>query len=148
MLAIKIGELPIIDLLLKAGAKVNVVEKLDNQTPLMWAAAAQKNAPEMVKLLLAKGASVKARAKFTDWPAPIPRTARSIVRRAASLPCSTQRARLLCLLASMLEAGAGDFVNLPTPEGVAPLIIALDNEQNEIVKLLLDRGANPAAQYW
>src|SRR5437868_2855593 len=46
MLAIKTGELPIVDMLVKAGANVNTVEKFQNQTPLMWAAAAPKNRSE------------------------------------------------------------------------------------------------------
>ena len=58
MLAIKTGELPVVEMLIKAGANVNTIEKFHNQTPLMWAAAATKNAGEMVKLLLAKGADV------------------------------------------------------------------------------------------
>src|SRR5690349_18647289 len=62
MLAIKTGEVAVVDMLIKAGANVNTIEKFHNQTPLMWAAAAQKNAGAMVKLLLAKGADVKRRA--------------------------------------------------------------------------------------
>jgi ankyrin repeat protein len=64
MLAIKTGDLPIVEMLIKAGANVNVVEKFHNQTPLMYAASAATNAGLMVKLLLAKGASVKPRALF------------------------------------------------------------------------------------
>ena len=71
MLAIKNGDLPIFQMLIDAGAKVNVVEKVQDQTPLMWAAAATRNAAEMVKVLLAKGANVNARAKFNDWPSQI-----------------------------------------------------------------------------
>jgi ankyrin repeat protein len=44
--------------------------------------------------------------------------------------------------------GAGANVNLPTPEGVTPLMIALDNDHNDVAKLLLDRGANPHAWDW
>src|SRR5882724_7110116 len=62
------GELPIVEMLVKAGANVNTVEKFQNQTPLMWAATAPKNAGAMTKLLLSKGANVKARALYTDWP--------------------------------------------------------------------------------
>src|SRR5271165_1272447 len=68
MLAIKTGELPVVELLIKAGANVNAVEKFHNQTALMWAAAAPKNAGEMVKLLLSKGADFKPRALYSDWP--------------------------------------------------------------------------------
>ena len=71
MLAIKNGDLPIVQMLVNAGANVNAVEKVQDQTPLMWAAAATRNAAEMVKVLLAKGANVNARAKFTDWPSQI-----------------------------------------------------------------------------
>ena len=44
MVAIKTGEFPIVDMLIKAGANVNVIEKFHNQTPLMYAADAPKNA--------------------------------------------------------------------------------------------------------
>ena len=39
-------------------------------------------------------------------------------------------------------------MNLPTPEGVTPLMIALDNDHNDVAKLLLDRGANPNVWDW
>src|SRR6185436_13679723 len=42
----------------------------------------------------------------------------------------------------------GADVNVPTPEGVTPLMIALDNGYNEVAKLLLDRGANPHVWDW
>src|SRR4030095_1462298 len=71
MIAIKNGDLAVFQMLLDAGAKVNVVEKVQDQTPLMWAAAATRNGPEMTKVLIAKGATVNARAKFTDWPSQI-----------------------------------------------------------------------------
>src|ERR1700710_3009373 len=71
MLATKTGEFPIVDMLLKAGANVNVVERFHNQTALMYAADAPKNAAEMVKLLLSKDASVTPRALYNDWPSQI-----------------------------------------------------------------------------
>ena len=51
MVAIKNGELPVFNLLVEAGATVNVVEKVQEQTPLMCAAAATRNAVDMVKVL-------------------------------------------------------------------------------------------------
>jgi uncharacterized protein len=148
MLAIKTGELPVVDMLLKAGANVNAVEKFENQTPLMWAATAPKNAGAMVKLLLAKGASVKARAKFTDWPAQITSEPRAQYRPTGGLTPLLYAARNGCYecVVAILDAGAD--MNLPTPEGVTPLIMALDNEHNDIAKLLLDRGANPGVWDW
>ena len=40
MLAIKTGETAVVEMLIKAGANVNTVERFHNQTPLMWAATA------------------------------------------------------------------------------------------------------------
>src|SRR6185312_282131 len=71
MLAIKTGDIATVELLIKAGANVNAVEKFHNQTPLMWAATAPKNAGAMTKALLAKDASVTPRALFNDWPSQI-----------------------------------------------------------------------------
>ena len=39
-------------------------------------------------------------------------------------------------------------MNLPTPEGVTPLMIALDNEHNDVAKLLMDKGANLDVWDW
>src|SRR5262249_5973134 len=44
--------------------------------------------------------------------------------------------------------GAGADVNVPTPEGVTPLMVALDNDHNDVARLLLDRGANPHISDW
>ena len=44
--------------------------------------------------------------------------------------------------------GAGANVNVPTPEGVTPLMDAIDNDRNDVAKLLLDHGANPNVWDW
>ncbi len=148
MLAIKTGELPIVEMLIKAGANVNTVEKLDRQTPLMWAAAASKNAPGMVKMLLAKDANVKARAKYSDWPSQITSEPRAQYRPVGGLTPLLYGARNGCYACIESMIGAGADVNLPTPEGVSPLMIALDNEHYDVAKLLLDHGANPNLWDW
>ena len=143
MLAIKTGELPIVEMLIKAGANVNAVEKFHNQTPLMWAAAAPKNAGEMVKLLLSKDANVKPRALYNDWPSQITSEPRAQYRPVGGLTALLYAARDGCYDCVEALIGAGADVNVPTPEGVTPLMIALDNDHNDVAKLLLDRGANP-----
>jgi uncharacterized protein len=148
MLAIKTGELPIVEMLVKAGANVNTVEKFQNQTPLMWAATAPKNAGAMTKLLLSKGANVKARALYTDWPNQISSEPRGQYRPVGGLTALLYAARNGCLdcVESLVAAGAD--VNVPTPEGVTPLMVALDNDHNDVASLLLDRGANPHVTDW
>jgi ankyrin repeat protein len=43
---------------------------------------------------------------------------------------------------------AGADVNIPTPEGVTALMLALDNDHNDVASLLLDRGVNPRLWDW
>ncbi|HMD49177.1 MAG TPA: ankyrin repeat domain-containing protein [Bryobacteraceae bacterium] len=148
MLAIKTGALPVVEMLIQAGANVNARETFHNQTALMWAAAAPKNAGEMVKLLLSKGADFKPRALYSDWPSQITSEPRAQYRPAGGLTALLYATRDGCYecVDALLAAGAG--VNFPTPEGVTPLMIALDNDHNEVAKLLLDRGANPDLWDW
>jgi ankyrin repeat protein len=148
MLAIKTGELGVVQMLIEAGANVNTVEKFDNQTPLMWAATAAKNAGPMVKLLLSKDADVRPRALHTDWPSQITSEPRAQYRPVGGLTALLYAARDGCYdcVESLLAAGAD--VNTPTPEGVTPLMLALDNGYLDVAKLLLDRGANPHVWDW
>jgi ankyrin repeat protein len=148
MLALRTGEVAVVDMLIKAGANINTIEKFHNQTPLMWAAAAPRNAGEMVKLLLAKGADIKPRAAYTDWPSQITSEPRAQYRPTGGLTALLYAARDGCgdCVDALIAAGAD--VNLPTPEGVTPLMIALDNDHNDVARLLLDRGANPQIWDW
>jgi ankyrin repeat protein len=148
MLAVQTGETAVAELLIRAGANVNAIETFRKQTPLMWAATAAQNAGAMVKLLLANGADVKPRALFIDWPSQITSEPRAQYRPVGGLTALLYAARDGCYdcVAALLAAGAD--VNMPTPEGVTPLMIALDNEHNDVARLLLERGANPRLWDW
>jgi ankyrin repeat protein len=148
MLAVKTGETAVAAMLLKAGAKVNAAETFRRQTPLMWAAAAPRNAGAMVKLLLAAGADVKARALYTDWPSQITSEPRAQYRPSGGLTALLYAARDGCYdcVDALLAAGAD--VDSPTPDGVTALMLALDNDNNDVARLLLDRGANPHLWDW
>jgi ankyrin repeat protein len=148
MLAIKTGELPIVEMLVKAGANVSAVEKFQNQTALMWAVTAPKNAAEMTKLLLSKGANVRPRALYIDWPNQLSSEPRGQYRPVGGLTALLYASRNGCYDCAAALIGAGADVNVPTPEGVTPLMIALDNNHNDIANLLLDRGANPHVADW
>jgi len=148
MLAIRTGELPVVEMLIQAGANANTKETFHQQTALMWAAGAPKNAGEMVKLLLAKGADFKPRALYSDWESQITSEPRAQYRPAGGLTALLYAARNGCYecVDALITAGAN--VNVPTPEGVTALMLAIDNDHNEVAKLLLDRGANPNVWDW
>jgi ankyrin repeat protein len=148
MLSIKTGELPIVEMLVKAGASVNAVEEFQHQTPLMWAVTAPKHAAEMTRLLVSKGANVNARALYMDWPNQLTSEPRAQYRPVGGLTALLYAARDGCADCIETLIGAGADVNLPTPEGVTPLMVALDNEHNDVARLLLDRGANPHVADW
>ncbi|MBV8730989.1 MAG: ankyrin repeat domain-containing protein [Acidobacteriia bacterium] len=140
--------MPVVELLLKAGANANPKETFHNQTALMWAAAAPKNAGEMVKLLLAKGADVKPRALYSDWESQITSEPRAQYRPVGGLNALLYAVRGGCYECVDALLAAGADVNLPTPEGVTPLMLAIDNDHNDLAKLLLERGANPNLWDW
>jgi uncharacterized protein len=148
MLAIKTGELPVVEMLIKAGANVNARETFHNQTALMWAADAPKSAGEIVKLLLSKGADFKPRALTSDWGSQITSEPRAQYRPEGGLTALLYATRSGCYSCVEELIGAGADVNYPTPEGVTPLMIALDNDHNDVAKLLLDHGANPNLWDW
>ena len=143
MIAIKNGDLAVFQMLIDAGAKVNVVEKVQDQTPLMWAAAATRNAAEMVRVLIAKGATVNARARFNDWPSQITSEPRAQYHAYGGLTPLLYAARSGCLACAEALVSAGADVNLPTPEGATPMMIALDNNNNDVAKFFLEHGGNP-----
>src|SRR5262252_1399879 len=143
MISIKNGDLQIFNMLIDAGAKVNVAEKVQEQTPLMWAATAARNAPEMVKVLIAKDANVNARAKFNDWPGQITSEPRAQYHTYGGLTPLLYAARGGCYACVEALVGTGADVNMPNNEGMTPLMIALDNSQNGVAKFFLDHGANP-----
>ncbi len=148
MTAISGGDISVVQLLVDAGANVNTVEKFHNQTPLMYAAAANRNASKMVKLLLSKGADVKPRALYSDWPSQVTSEPRTQYRSVGGLTALLYAARNGCYPCVEDLIAAGADVNVPTPEGITPLMIALDNEHNDVAKLLMDKGANLNVWDW
>ncbi len=148
MMAIGGGDLSAVELLVNAGANVNTIEKFHNQTPLMYAASSARNAAQMVKLLLSKGADVKPRALYTDWPSQVTSEPRTQYRSVGGLTALLYAARSGCYACVEDLIAAGADINLPTPEGITPLMIALDNEHNDVAKLLMDKGADLNVWDW
>src|SRR5690606_23776218 len=146
MIAARNGSLPLVEALLEAGARVNERETWRDQTALMWAIDA--GSPEVVDLLIRRGAEVEVRAAANDWGNQITSEPRAQYRNTGGLTPLLFATRFGCLgcVKSLLDAGAD--INRPTPEGVTPLMNAIDNNQFAIANYLLDRGANAHLADW
>ncbi len=141
MLASSIGSLQIAELLIGRGANVNAVESFRGQTALMWAAA--EDHPEIVDLLIARRADVKLRAKHDDWQRQMTSEPRAQFRPTGGLTALLYATRSGCNRCAVSIVKAGADVNQPNPDGITPLINALDNRSYDIAMFLLDKGANP-----
>jgi ankyrin repeat protein len=141
MLASSLGAIEVAKLLIAKGASVNAVETYRGQTALMWAAA--EHHADVVDLLLSHHADVKIRAKYDDWPRQITSEPRAQFRAGGGFTALLYATRSGCVecVESLVKAGAD--VNQPSPDGITPLINAIDNRNFDIAMFLLDRGAKP-----
>ena len=146
MLAARAGSLEVAELLVRHGANVNAREKWRGQTALMWAVAARS--AELTRFLIAHKADIDARALANDWPSQMTGEPRNQYRPTGGLTPLLYAARSGCTdcVLALLDASAD--VNRPSPDGVTPLIVAIDNFAFDTAKLLFERGANPHVWDW
>jgi ankyrin repeat protein len=110
--------------LLDRGASVHAAHAKTGQTALMWAVAARR--PEIVELLIGRGADVRASSKVGFTP---------LLFAARSGDGDSTR--------MLLDAGAD--VNEATPEEGTALVVASASGHEAVAVYLLDRGADPNA---
>ena len=119
MTAARAGHLDAVALLLDRGANVNAADHAHAQTALMWAVL--ENHVDVVKLLLARGADVNAHTTVT-----IPQGEYVPARAGGASGAGIIRQRAL-----------------PTAEGgMTPLLFAVRDGNTDMVRLLLDHGAD------
>ena len=132
--------------LLKAGARVNETEAVNQQTALMWAVAQQH--PKVVQALLEGGADIRARSR--TYPQIVETGNRggggdiSTVLRGGSTPLLFA-ARVGDVESARLLIAAGADVNDALPDGVSALVLAAHSGHGALGALLLEKGANPNA---
>ena len=146
MLAARTGHLPMAKLLVQHGADVNRREAYRDQSALMWAAAEAHG--EMVEFLVSQKAALDIRAKSTDWDTQISSEPRVQYRPTGGLTPLLYAARAGCLRCVTAIAGAGADLDKPNPDGMTPMMMALDNGAPAVAQYLLDRGASPHTWDW
>ena len=84
-----------------------------------------------------------------DWPSQLTGEPRNQYRPAGGLTPLLYAARSGCTdcVQALLDAGA-DIPTRPNPDGVTPLMVAIDNFAFDAAKLLFERGANPHVWDW
>ena len=127
-------------LLLAHGANVQARETWGGQTALMWAVT--QNHPDMMKLLIEHGADVNARSTIHDWQRKVTAEGRPKDMHRGGLTPLLYATRDGCVPCTQLLLQDGADVNLPDPDKVSPLEMALLNLHWDTAKLLIARGAD------
>src|SRR5678816_938500 len=121
----RVGRADAVTLLLDRGATIDAADGTYQQTALM--VAIRENNPDIVKLLIARGASVNAKTRVgraPQWifPNSVPGFGHGIGIVRGGLPPRGARA--------------------PIPGGMSPLLYAARDGRMDLVRMLLDAGAN------
>ena len=153
------GSVEAVRRLIEHGADVNVKEKTQHQTALMWAVAERH--PGVIRLLIEHGADVRARTRVSSQvvvkedsgarlvcPPPPGVNARCI--NTATVPMGGSTPLLFAARSGdvesariLLAAGAG--VNEAAPDGNSALVVAALSGNTQTAMLLLDKDASPNA---
>jgi uncharacterized protein len=144
MVVARTGNVESARLLLRKGADLNATEQWGGQDALMWAAA--QGQPGMIQLLLSKGAKVNARSTVRDWQRRVTAEGRpKDMNRGGFTPLlfAAREGCVPCLKA--LLAGGAD-INLPDPDDVTALNMALLNRNWDAARYLIDAGAD--VDFW
>jgi ankyrin repeat protein len=134
------GNVEAAKLLLERGANVDAREKFGGQTPVMWAAA--RRHPDMIALLADHGADLNVASTHRDYQRRITAEGRPKSLDSGGFTPLLYAARENCLkcVDVLLEKGAD--IDLPDPDGVSPLHLAVMNANWDVAKRLIEAGAD------
>jgi ankyrin repeat protein len=134
------GNVEAAQLLLERGATIDAREKFGGQTALMWAAA--RRHPEMIAFLADRGADLDAASTNRDYQRRITAEGRPKSMDSGGFTPLLYAARENCLkcVDVLLEKGAD--IDLPDPDGVSPLHLAIMNANWDLAKRLIEAGAD------
>ncbi|HEX6999117.1 MAG TPA: ankyrin repeat domain-containing protein [Gammaproteobacteria bacterium] len=127
-------------LLLERGATVDARESWGGQTALMWASA--RRHPEMMELLIDHGADVNARSIHRDYQRHVTAEGRPKNLDSGGFTPLLYAARENCIPCVDVLLANGADIDLPDPDGVSPLLLAIMNVNWDLAKRLIEAGAD------
>ena len=127
-------------LLIDHGAKIDAKEHWGGQTALMWASA--RRHPEMMELLISHGADVNARSIDRDYQRHVTAEGRPKNLDSGGLTPLLYAARENCMACVKVLLKNNVDINLPDPDGVSPLLLAIMNANWDLAKQLIEAGAS------
>jgi ankyrin repeat protein len=134
------GNVEAAQLLLDHGAAVDAKEKWGGQTPLMWASA--RRHPEMMQLLISRGADVNARSIDRDYQRHVTAEGRPKSLDSGGLTPLLYAARENCIACVGVLLENRVDIDLPDPDGVSPLLVAIMNANWDLARQLILAGAD------
>ena len=134
------GNVKAAELLVSHGAKVDARETWGGQTALMWASA--RRHPEMMQFLISKGADVNARSIDRDYQRHVTAEGRPKNLDSGGFTPLLYAARENCLACVDVLLHNHADINLPDPDGVPPLLVAILNANWDLAKQLIVAGAD------
>src|SRR5216110_237159 len=134
------GNVEAAELLVKRGAKVDAREKWGGQTALMWASA--RRHPQMMQFLISKGADVNASSIDRDYQRHVTAEGRPKNLDSGGFTPLLYAARENCLACVEVLLRNGADIDLPDPDGVSPLLVAILNANWDLAKQLIVAGAD------
>jgi ankyrin repeat protein len=140
MAVARTGHVKAAQLLLDAGATVDAREKWGGQTALMWASA--RRHPEMMTLLISRGADVNARSAVRDYQRHVTAEGRPKSLDSGGLTPLLYAARENCLACVDVLLTNGADIDLPDPDDVSPLLVAIMNANWDLAQKLIEAGAD------
>jgi len=134
------GNVEAAKLLLDHGAAVDAKEQFGGQTPLMWASA--RRHPEMMQLLATRGADVDARSIDRNYQRHVTAEGRPKNLDSGGLTPLLYAARENCAACVDVLLKNRVDIDLPDPDGVSPLLLAIMNANWDLTKQLVLAGAD------
>jgi ankyrin repeat protein len=134
------GNVDAAQLLLNHHATVDARETFGGQTALMWASA--RRHPEMMRLLIARGADVNARSTDRNYQRHVTAEGRPKNLDSGGLTPLLYAARENCAACVEVLLKHGADIDLLDPDGVSPLLVAIMNANWDLARQLITAGAD------